>query len=153
MEKRTAAVLEVALAGLADAGAIANLHGRLFDAPWRRTEIERLMQHPAALALTARTAAGPLLVGFLIAFLAGGEAEILSLGVAPERQRHGVARSLLETFADMVRSRDVRRVVLEVAENNPAATALYTGCGFELAGRRPYYYGGTTAALVLAKEL
>jgi ribosomal-protein-alanine N-acetyltransferase len=48
-----------------------------------------------------------------------------------------------------------RPVLLEVAEDNPAAIALYGNTGFAVVGRRPAYYrrqiGPAVAALALRR--
>ena len=53
---------------------------------------------------------------------------------------------------EALRAAGAARLFLEVAENNPAATAFYRAAGFEPVGRRAKYYQGEDA-LVLAKAL
>jgi ribosomal-protein-alanine N-acetyltransferase len=53
------------------------------------------------------------------------------------------------------RSRDAgaRRMFLEVATNNVAASALYARAGYAEVGRRARYYADGADALVLARSL
>ena len=104
------------------------------------------MASPGALLLTAPHA-------FLLGRTASGEAELLTLAVAPEARRHGTARSLCARFAAAARAAGAEAAFLEVAAENVAARALYTGAGWTLAGRRPRYYGPATDALVMRLDL
>ena len=68
------------------------------------------------------------------------EAEILSIGVTPDRQRQGVGKRLLQRFFEHGTSQNMARVVLEVAEDNVPAVKLYRDFGFVEFGRRKGYY-------------
>ena len=87
--------------------------------------------------------------GLILARCAGGEAEILTLAVAPNARRHGVGRALLEKA---LQKTGHCPVFLEVAATNTAANALYAGQGFALSGRRQNYYGSGADALVLCRN-
>ncbi len=142
---------------------IAALHARLFDPPWDGESIAQLIEHPAAAAFVAqvrepKTLAGPkTLVGFVIGQIAADEAEILSVGVAPEWQRRGIAHHMIEGLVRAAQRAEVRRLYLEVAADNTAALRLYKGLGFAAAGRRKAYYrrpgGQPVDAVVLALDL
>lgn len=148
-------------AGPEDARAMAALHRHLFDPPWSDDSIAALMAPPTGFALAAilsppcPSRGG--LAGFLLARAAAGEAEILTIGVAPECQRQGLARRLLENTFPALSARGARRLFLEVADDNAAALALYRGLGFSEAGRRRAYYarraGPAADALILARDL
>jgi ribosomal-protein-alanine N-acetyltransferase len=77
--------------------------------------------------------------------------------VAPEWQRRGIARHMVEGLVRAAERAGVRRLYLEVAADNAAALRLYKGLGFAAAGRRKAYYrrpGGTPVdAIVLALDL
>ena len=95
--------------------------------------------------------------GFIVSQLAADEAEILTLGVRKDSQRHGIARRLVEATARAAKKAEVRRLFLEVGRGNVAALGLYTGLGFKEVGRRKGYYEHPGAApedaLVLALGL
>ena len=78
--------------------------------------------------------------GYLLATIIDDEAEILSIGVTPDRQSQGVGKRLFEHFFDHGASRNMARVVLEVAEDNLPALGLYRNFGFAEFGRRKGYY-------------
>jgi ribosomal-protein-alanine N-acetyltransferase len=136
---------------------IAALHARLFDPPWDAESIARLTEHPAAAAFIAQVRDPKVMVGFVIAQIAADEAEILSIGVAPEWQRRGIARHMVEGLIRAARRAEVKRLFLEVAADNTAALRLYKGLGFAAAGRRKAYYrrpgGQPVDAVVLALAL
>jgi ribosomal-protein-alanine N-acetyltransferase len=136
---------------------IADLHARLFDPPWDAESIAQLIEHPAAAAFVAQVRDPKTLAGFVIGQIAADEAEILSIGVAPEWQRRGIARQMIEGLIRAAQRADVRRLYLEVAADNVAALRLYKGLGFAAAGRRKAYYrrpgGQPVDAVVLALDL
>lgn len=95
-------------------------------------------------------------VGFVIALAVGTEAEIITLGVLPAFRHRGIAGRLLDWVIDRLRGAAGQRLLLEVAEDNIPARALYAKFGFTQIGRRPSYYrrfGGTMAAITLARGL
>ncbi|MEO8175360.1 MAG: GNAT family N-acetyltransferase [Sphingomicrobium sp.] len=94
--------------------------------------------------------------GFSLFRTIAGEAELLLLAVAPEHQRGGVGRLLLDHFVGRAQAAGAGRVHLEVRDGNPAV-AMYRLAGFTPAGRRPDYYRGTDGrqfdALTFARDL
>lgn len=134
------------------AAEIAALHGRLFSPGWDEVAIKSLLEHPAATSLIAvasdprasvdlRAPAEPKpIVGFILGQLAADEAEILSIGSAPDWQRSGLGRMLVEGLVRAARRGEAKQLFLEVAEDNQAALALYRGLGFQETGRRRRYY-------------
>jgi ribosomal-protein-alanine N-acetyltransferase len=138
-----------------DAAAIARLHAASFHRGWSDGEIERLLLDRATLA--HRAMAGRALAGFILSRIAAGEAEILSVAVAPARRGRGIARALLGIHLRRLAGLGARAVFLEVDEGNEPARRLYARAGFREVGRRPGYYrqGRETAAtaLVLRRDL
>lgn len=125
--------------------ALAALHARCFAAhprPWSATEIEGLLDSPPNFLID-------LPQGFLIGRAVADEAELLTLAVAPETRRQGLARALLAGFYARSRERGAGRAFLEVASDNPAALTLYRSEGWAEAGlRRGYYAPGIDAILM-----
>lgn len=144
-------------AGVDRAPEVAALHARLFDPAWDEASVRSLLDHPASTAFVAFDGASKSSPGFIMGQLAADEAEILSLGVAPEWQRLGLGRRLIDGLARAVKRAEARRLFLEVAEDNTAAFALYRAAGFQETGRRKGYYkrrdGSSADALNLALEL
>lgn len=138
-----------------DAERLATAHARSFDNSWSAPDIMGLMSAMGGFALLAEEAAGP--IGFILGRAIGGEAEILTLVVAPDRRRSGLGEALVEALVREAAARGAEAVYLEVAEDNAAARALYRKAGFERAGFRRAYYarGGARPvdALVLRRAL
>ena len=132
---------------------LAALHARAFPKGWSEAEIAKLMENPAVFAILSRD---PEPQGFVMAWAAATDAEILTLAVVPEARRKGVGASLVTSAGVAALVRGAAAMHLEVAENNDAARALYRKLGYEEAGRRNAYYageGGAVDALVLRRAL
>jgi ribosomal-protein-alanine N-acetyltransferase len=78
--------------------------------------------------------------GFILVRVAAGEAEILTLAVAPDARSHGVGAALVTTAATHAQQCGATELFLEVAVSNAAARALYSRLGFAENGRRKGYY-------------
>jgi [ribosomal protein S18]-alanine N-acetyltransferase len=84
------------------------------------------------------------------------QAELLNIGVAARHQRKGLGRSMLREMLDAARSKNMRRMFLEVRSSNSAALALYRGTGFgEIGVRHGYYQNayGSDDAITMACDL
>ena len=132
------------------------MHAELFNPPWDEPAIKALLEHPAAAALIATAGPSREPAGFIIAQLAGDEAEILSVGVVTKWQRLGLGRRLIEGLVRAAQRAEARRLFLEVSVDNEAALRLYTSLDFRKVGLRPKYYKrpGETGvdALIMALE-
>jgi ribosomal-protein-alanine N-acetyltransferase len=142
-------------ASAGDAELLAAAHARSFDNSWSAADITGLMSAMGGFALLAEDEDGP--IGFILGRAIGGEAEILTLMVAPDRRRDGVGEALVAALVGQAGALGAAAVYLEVAEDNEAARALYRKAGFERAGLRRGYYarGGARPvdALVLRRAL
>lgn len=142
--------------GAFDVPVVAALHERCFaDDVWHQKAIAEILAMPGAFGLLALRGDEP--AGFLLARVAADECEILSIGVAPEFRRRGVGRMLLRAVVPAAVAAGAARLLLEVAEDNPAALALYAAEGFQASGRRTGYYRRPDAAgadaLLLSRPL
>lgn len=132
---------------------LARLHARCFTTPrpWSAVEFALLAADPLAFVLVEGDAA------FVVGRAVAGEAELLTLAVAPEARRRGLGRRLVARFLYQARLRDAATAFLEVSAENAPAIALYTGAGFAAGGRRKGYYrdpaGRCIDALVLSRPL
>ena len=136
----------------ADCNAIAALEARLFATALDQARLMALQANPFFCGFvdlvtdqdqSQSISAGDLasyLNGYLLATIIDDEAEILSIGVTPGRQRQGVGKQLLQHFFEHGTSQNMTRVVLEVAEDNVPAVRLYRDFGFVEFGRRKGYY-------------
>ncbi|MGV6827659.1 MAG: ribosomal protein S18-alanine N-acetyltransferase [bacterium] len=96
------------------------------------------------------------ILGYGVMSLGAGEAHVLNLCVAPDRQGMGIGRQMLRYLIDIAGQRSTETVFLEVRISNTIATRLYLSEGFNEIGRRIGYYpasGRREDALVFAKSL
>lgn len=142
-------------AGIRDIDALAALHAVCFDEAWGRDVFARLLGSAGVFGLLARRAGRP--TGFVICRMAADECELLSIGVVPADRRNGVGRELLGVALARASLARAASLYLEVAEDNPAARALYAAAGFEPVSRRPDYYRCSAvdpvAAIVLRRNI
>lgn len=123
---------------------LAALHARCFarPRPWSGAEFSALLESPHTFLLTRPR-------GFLLGRVVADEAELLTLAVAPDARRQGIASALVAEFAATSRVRGAGRAFLEVAADNVAAQALYRATGWRETGRRRRYYGPDLDAIVM----
>ncbi len=86
------------------------------------------------------------LVGYLITLNLGDEVEVLRIGVHPNFRNRGIAKNLFNSFFDILKTQQIKKVFLEVSENNKFAKFLYESLGFKkLYTRKNYYENGLSA--------
>jgi ribosomal-protein-alanine N-acetyltransferase len=150
-----AAPVIVEPASLRDAPVLAQLHDASFHRGWGESEFESMLSERNT--LVHRLKAGRKTIGFAVSRMAADEAEILSIALAADHRGRGLSRNLLLTHLGHLAGRGVRRVFLEVEENNQPARRLYERAGFGTAGRRERYYrqpgGEQLDALLMRRDL
>jgi len=95
-------------------------------------------------------------VGYGVLTVAAGEAHVLNVCVAPDRQGAGFGKRLMQRLIDLARWHRAERIFLEVRPSNLRAIQLYDELGFNEIGKRPNYYPakrGREDAIVMALEL
>ena len=124
-----------------------------FGEAWTMAQCAGLLPLPGVWLTLAR--ADEQVLGFGLARIVAGEAELLLLAVKSGGQRRGIGRILLEDFEEEAVARGAAKLHLEVREGNHALS-LYERAGFRLVGRRHHYYSGQNGdrydALTLAKS-
>lgn len=99
-------------------------------------ELQALMRaYYADVDLNTNTVAG--YAGF---WFDGDDAQIMTIGVAKEYQKRGIASNLLKTMIENAKSIGAKRMLLEVRVNNNPALKLYEKFGFTKMGLRKRYY-------------
>ncbi len=128
---------------------LAVIHASAFpqDEAWGPDAIALSLELPGAFGLLAEGA------GMILARVAGGEAEVLTLAVAEPSRRRGVGAALLGAAMAEAAARGAAAVFLEVSTRNEGARLLYARSGFTEVGRRARYYADGADALVLRAPL
>ncbi len=134
-----------------DTAAMSALHALSFQRGWSEDEFHRLLIDRNVVC--HRATIGRTLVGFILSRLTTGEAEILSVAIAPIWRGSCFARPLLDLHLRRLAGLGARTVFLEVDQHNTPAGRLYRKAGFYEVGRRQGYYDGGATALVLRRDL
>ena len=120
--------------------AIAAIEAAQLPNPLNLRNLQELASRPAFRGFVAVSDINAPPMGYVLVLAGGGSADIVSVAVAPELLRCGVAtRLLLFAFADLVGD-GVEEISLEVAVDNAPARALYERLDFREVGRRLGYY-------------
>lgn len=117
--------------------AVMAIERRAYPHPWSRGNFTDSMQagYPMQLLL-----AGDTLLGYYVAMQGVDEVHLLNLTVAPEHQRQGWSRVLLDALALWSRARGAQWLWLEVRVSNARALSVYAAHGYRRVGMRKAYY-------------
>lgn len=139
-----------------DADVLAKLHAHGFFRGWPREDFAAYLSQdetPVYVACDMKRR----IAGFLMLRNLGDESELVTVAVDPKWRGKGIGRALLRAAFEDLMMTSSRRLVLEVADDNPAALRLYRTEGFAEIGRRQGYYaranGVPATALVMARDL
>lgn len=124
---------------------LANLHKKCFPhKPWSADDFSDLKKSGCEIIASQN--------GFVVYRQTLDEAEIITIGVAPEARRTGIAAAMLGIIEGELKKNGVKNIFLEVAEDNRPARQLYSSNGYVEIGVRPKYYDGIDA-IMMKKEL
>jgi ribosomal-protein-alanine N-acetyltransferase len=126
-----------------DVGALAAVHAASFPDAWTPQALADLLATPGTFVFHQSD-------GFVMARVAGDEAEILTIAVVPGARGRGVATALLAAAAAHALGVGGQSLFLEVGVENAPARALYARAGFAPVGQRKGYYDGKDALVLRA---
>lgn len=96
---------------------------------------------------------GNKVIGAIAGFTASDTGEILTVAVAPEYRRQGIADTLMDRFFSLLPG-ETDNIALEVRQSNNAAISLYEKYGFEKMGvRRRFYRDPVEDADIMVKKI
>ncbi len=138
---------------------LAEIHKQSFvktdEQIWSESDFEELLKVPGTKAIIMSRNDVP--VGFSLVRGMHDEAEIITFCILPKWCDNGYATLLLEWIIKGLQRQSIKRLFLEVRENNEAAIRLYKKCSFKTIGRRKGYYNSSQSenadALVMQCEL
>ena len=112
-----------------------------YDHPWTHGNFnDSINAGYQAQLLTAGNAPDAVLLGYFVAMKGVVEVHLLNITVAPEHQRQGWARVMLDALALWARGQGAQWLWLEVRVSNARAKAVYESYGFRHVGTRRNYY-------------
>jgi len=141
------------------AGTLADIHAVCFRHSWSEASFKSFLENKYHRAIVANIdGSTDVPVGFVLIRSVAGEAEILSVAVAPEHREAGIATGLLYKFCALLKAEKVKKIFLEVGQRNIAALRLYEKTGFKPVGDRKAYYKSSTGqpagdAVIMEKTL
>lgn len=133
---------------------IAELEAELFGrGAWSANMVREELDAPARTYLVD-VADDATIRGYAGYWYDGDDAELMTIGVAKDAQRQGIALALLDALIARARAQGARRMLLEVRVDNDPALALYQRFGFERMGlRKRYYQPGNIDAYTMSLDL
>lgn len=135
-----------------DVARVAAIEAAAFAAPWSEAAFRHELDLPFSRSLVAHPVAAPEAVaGYVVWWRVADEIHLLDVAVAPEFRRRGVGALLTRAVLADADAAGARVTVLEVAEDNPGAHALYVALGFTTVQRRRDYYAPGRDALVMER--
>ena len=81
------------------------------------------------------------------------EADIMNVVTKKDIRNSGVGSALFSAIIDYAKSNKVKKITLEVNENNLSAIHLYEKFGFVKIAERKKYYNGTDTAIIMQLNL
>ncbi len=124
---------------------LANLHQKCFPhKPWSADDFADLKKSGCEIIASQN--------GFIVWRAVADEAELITIGVAPDARRTGIGAAMIGIMEGELKKSGVKSVFLEVAENNAPARKLYEQNGYVKIGVRPKYYDGIDA-IMMKKDL
>jgi len=151
--------IEVIEIGIEGAELLREIHGAVFaklpEQAWSKNDFQDMFSIMGTKAYVMSENKIP--VGFILLREVMGEVEIITFCILPKWRNKGYATFLLEWIIKKLQLQSIKRLFLEVREDNDAAIALYNKCSFKAIGRRKGYYnnhkGGKIDALVMQCDL
>ncbi len=135
-----------------DAAAVAEIEYQTFPDHWSQNAVLDTLSNPQTVCLLAEKAGKA--AGYLLAYLAGGEAEIARIAVPEGLKRQGIGKKLLQLLEATCKERQVGRLLLDVRESNREARAFYQKMAFQEDGvRKGFYQSPAEDAVLMSREL
>ena len=124
---------------------LVELHRQCFpDKPWSESDFMELKKSGCEIVASDN--------GFIVWRVVADQAEIITIGVAPDARRSGIAESMILLMEQELKKQSIVNIFLEVSEVNYPAKKLYEKLGFTVVGKRPKYYDGIDA-IIMSKAL
>lgn len=124
---------------------LANLHKQCFPhKPWTAADFADLKKSGCEIIASQN--------GFIVYRQTLDEAELITIGVAPDARRGGITAAMLGIMESELKKNGVKSIFLEVAQDNTPARNLYQQNGYKEIGVRPKYYDGVDA-VTMKKDL
>ena len=128
------------------------LDARTLNGLWNSDHWERELSDPQRLCVGIAANTDDLLA-MACGWVVMDELQITLIAVAPEQRRRGLGRTVLNQLLADANNAGAKQALLDVAEDNLGAQALYSALGFKTIGRRAHYYRDGKDALIQSLEM
>jgi len=139
-------MLRVLKAGTDDLKVIVSLSDR-----YGYEELKRLLNRDFVRIYKLQS--GEELVGFAVVWIIGGEGELHWFEILKPFRGMGFAEPFLEGIIKELKKEGVKRLLLEVSENNKVALRVYKKLGLKTSAVRKNYYPDGSDAIIMEREL
>ena len=121
---------------------VARVEKNVYAHPWLEGNFADSLKagYPAQLLLADLAPGEPELLGYFVAMKGVDEVHLLNITVAPDYQRQGFARLMLDALTLWSRGQNAEWLWLEVRISNTRARQVYEQYGFKHVGTRRNYY-------------
>lgn len=131
---------QLRLATLDDLEALVDLEALTFpEDPWTPFMLADELMSPASRYWIAADESGAP-IGYGGVKVGGDQADVMTIGVAPQARGRGAGAAILDALLDWARQAGAAEIFLDVRPSNEGAIALYNSRWFVEIGRRPRYF-------------
>lgn len=131
---------------------VAQIERSAFSMPWSADAFQETLHSPHAFFFVAEWQDG--IAGYIGAYVAADEAEVMNVAVREEARRRHIAQGLAQAALEESKARGARSIFLEVRVGNEAAIALYQKLGFStISTRKGFYDKPREDAYVMSAQL
>ena len=128
------------------------LDARALNGLWNSDHWKRELSDPDRICIGIAGDAGEL-SALACGWIVLDELQITVIAVEPEQRRRGLGRTVLKQLLMEASKAGATHAILDVAEDNQGAKALYSAFGFQTVGRRAAYYRDGKNALIQSLEM
>jgi len=111
-----------------------------FEFPWTGEEFRQCLQQPNCLGMVAEHEGR--VVGFVIYETPKNRILVTNIAVAPEFQRHSIARQMIQTLVSKMIQQRRHKVAIAIRETNLPALLCFRALGFKTATTLKNFYEG-----------
>ena len=143
--------IEISKMTLTDFEEIQNILTSEFDDFWNSETLKNELENNNSYYIVAKTNNN--IVGFAGIKTVLDEADIMNVVTKKDIRNSGIGSALFSAIIDYAKSNNVKKITLEVNENNLSAIHLYEKFGFVKIAERKKYYNGTDTAIIMQLNL
>ncbi len=118
-----------------------------FDDFWNISTFEQELTSPNSYYIVAKI--NDEIVGFVGIKIVLDEADIMNIVTKKNKRNFGIASYMLKELIYMAKEKNIKKLTLEVNENNLLAIHLYENFNFKKIAIRKNYYNNTENAIIM----